>query len=389
MKSNRQPHVPTLTFKSATLLSHSSQLSHLHKTNTQYNTSNIAGNYKMANDIPINDIPFDRDTFNLIDYDSCKEVVHGMVHDANHTVQSIESLTNDLWALQLTDQARIAINNDLRERWAQEANERDRHQGHLPVDDPRRQNPNDIGVPMGNNIDLYNGQQTRGVTKNTRPGNSPRDPTWPALPQGIRNKLRLAHADDGHRRHVELAIRTLLDLAGLPADHQAISQIPNISNLQDLLPVHITEYLTGKGLVITLRNDFRQVLRCETDTPPLSLLVFTAHEHNMEPTLTWSTGDQGTVVMLLIRDMGLLCPFIQNGQNIHLGYECYQWAPTVRHVSFANYFQYRLTPLVCPVYVGANRGIRTLEFQTAITVAVPAQAPAPAQRGNNRRNRRA
>ena len=105
----------------------------------------IAGNYKMANDIPINDIPFDRDTLNLIDYDSCKEVVHGMVHDANHTVQSIESLTNDLWALQ-------------------------KHQGHLPVDDPRRQNPNDIGVPMGNNIDLYNGQQTRGVTKNTRPG---------------------------------------------------------------------------------------------------------------------------------------------------------------------------------------------------------------------------
>ena len=91
-------------------------------------------------------------------------------------MQSIESLTNDLWALQLTDQARIAINNDLRERWAQEANERDRHQGHLPVDDPRRQNLNDIGVPMGNNIDLYNGQQTRGVTKNTRPGNSPRDP---------------------------------------------------------------------------------------------------------------------------------------------------------------------------------------------------------------------
>ena len=112
----------------------------------------------MANNIPINEIPFDRNTFNLLDYVSCKEVVHGLVQDARHTAPSITALTNDLWALHLTDQTRIAINNDLRERWAQEANKRDRHQGHLPVDDPHHQNPNNIGVPVGNNINLYNGQ---------------------------------------------------------------------------------------------------------------------------------------------------------------------------------------------------------------------------------------
>ena len=111
----------------------------------------------MANNFPNNEIPFDRNTFNLLDYVSCKEVVHGLVQDARHTAPSITALTNNLWPLILTDQARIAINNDLRERWAQEANERDRHQGHLPVDDPHHQNPNDIGVPVGNNIDLYNG----------------------------------------------------------------------------------------------------------------------------------------------------------------------------------------------------------------------------------------
>ena len=91
----------------------------------------------MANDILINDIPFDRDTFNLIDYDSCKEVIHSLVHDAHHTVSSIEALTNDLWPLIHTDEVRIAINTDLRERWAHEANKRDRHQGHMLVDNPR------------------------------------------------------------------------------------------------------------------------------------------------------------------------------------------------------------------------------------------------------------
>ena len=86
-----------------------------------------------------------------------------------------------------------------------------------------------------------------------------------------------------------------------------VPQIPNISNLQDLIQVNITEYLTGNGLIITLCNNLRQDLRCETDTPPLSLLVFTTHEHDMEPALTWSTSNQGTVVMLLIRDMGIIC----------------------------------------------------------------------------------
>ena len=68
----------------------------------------------MANDIPINDIPFHRNTFNLLDYYSCKEVVHGLVHDAHHTVQSIEALTNNLWPLIHADEARIAVNTDLR-----------------------------------------------------------------------------------------------------------------------------------------------------------------------------------------------------------------------------------------------------------------------------------
>ena len=260
MKSNRQPHVPTLTFKSATLLSHSSQLSHLHKTNTQYNTSNIAGNYKMANDIQVNDIPFDRNTFNLIDYDKCKQVVHQLVYDAHHTVPLIEALTNNLWPLIQTDEARIAINIDLRKRWAHEANERDRHQGHILVDNPRYQNLADNVAPAGDNINLYNGQQTRGVTKNIRLGNSPRPSTWAALPQGICSRISLAHAKDGRCLHAQLAIRTLLDLAGLPADHHAISQIPNISNLQILLPVNIMEYLTGKGLVIILHSNLQQVL---------------------------------------------------------------------------------------------------------------------------------
>ena len=76
----------------------------------------------MANNFPNNEIPFDRNTFNLLDYDSCKEVVHGLVQDARHIAPSFTALTNDLWPLILTDKARIAINTDIRERWAQEAN---------------------------------------------------------------------------------------------------------------------------------------------------------------------------------------------------------------------------------------------------------------------------
>ena len=50
----------------------------------------------MANIIPVDDIPFDRNTFNLIDYDECKEIVHQLVHNAHHTVPSIEALMDSL-----------------------------------------------------------------------------------------------------------------------------------------------------------------------------------------------------------------------------------------------------------------------------------------------------
>ena len=152
----------------------------------------------MANDIPVNDIPFDRNTFNLIDYDVCKEVVHGLVHNAHHTLQSIEALTNNLWPLIHTDEARIAVNRDPRERWAHKAKKRDRHQGHMLADNPRHQNLDNNVAPAGNSMNLYNGQQT----KNTWPGNSPCPSIWVALPQGICSKIRITHANDGHHLHV-------------------------------------------------------------------------------------------------------------------------------------------------------------------------------------------
>ena len=138
-----------------------------------------------ASRIPFNDIPFDRNTFDLIDYDECKEVVHQLVHNAHHTVTSIEALMDSLWPLIRIDEDRIAINRDRPECWAHKANECDQQHGKMLADNPRYQNLDDNVAPAGDNINLYNGQQTRGVTKNTRPGNSPRPFTWAALPQGI------------------------------------------------------------------------------------------------------------------------------------------------------------------------------------------------------------
>ena len=80
----------------------------------------------MANNIPFNDIPSDRNTFDLIDYEECKEVIHQLVHNAHHTVTSIEALTDSLWPLIRTDKDCRAINRSLREHWAHEANERNR-----------------------------------------------------------------------------------------------------------------------------------------------------------------------------------------------------------------------------------------------------------------------
>ena len=76
-----------------------------------------------------NDIPFDRDTFDLINYKECKEVVLQLVHSASHTMDSIAPLTDSLWALIHTDKDRIAINISSRKCWAHKANKRDQQYG--------------------------------------------------------------------------------------------------------------------------------------------------------------------------------------------------------------------------------------------------------------------
>ena len=85
--------------------------------NTHYNITNTICIYNMANDIT-----FDRDTFNLINYKECKEVVCQLIHSASHTVISTNPLTDFLWVLIHTDEDKTAINTSDCKRWAHEAN---------------------------------------------------------------------------------------------------------------------------------------------------------------------------------------------------------------------------------------------------------------------------
>ena len=211
-------------------------------------------------------------------------------------------------------------------------------------------------------------RQAGRALKNTRPGNVPLVHNAHGLPLFYKDRLEQANPHDEHRTHPVLLLRTLRHLLNKPPDHQGIAEIENITNLAALNQAAIVDYLNQAGLVTATLNRLDEVLKCNNNITEYVILVFEAYKHRDEERLTWSTTDTGKCLALLIRDMGLICPFNADGTNIHLGTACREWTPTDTHRDFNSYFRNNLARQICPILVGQQRAIRDLRFVTAITV---------------------
>ena len=214
-------------------------------------------------------------------------------------------------------------------------------------------------------------RQAGRALKNTRPGNVPLVHNAHGLPLFYQNRLEQANPHDEHRTHPVLLLRTLRHLLNKPPDHQGIAEIENITNLAALNPAAIVDYLGQARLVTTTQNRLDEVLKCNNNITEYVILVFEAYKHRDEERLTWSTTDNGKCLALLIRDMGLICPFNADGTNIHLGTACREWHPTDTHRDFESYFHHNLARQICPILAGQKRALRDLRFVTAITVEHP------------------
>ena len=188
------------------------------------------------------------------------------------------------------------------------------------------------------------------------------------LPLFYKDRLEQANPHDEHRTHPVLLLRTLRHLLNKPPDNQGIAEIENITNLAALNPAAIVDYLRQARLVTTTQNRLDEVLKCNNNITEYVILVFDAYKHRDKERLTWSTTDTGKCLALLIRDMGLICPFNADGTNIHLGTACREWHPTDTHRDFESYFHHNLARQICPILAGQQRALRDLRFVTAITV---------------------
>lgn len=145
-------------------------------------------------------------------------------------------------------------------------------------------------------------------------------------------------------------------------------EIENITNLAALNPTAIVNHLRQARLVTTTQNRLDEVLKYNNNITEYVILVFDVYKHRDEERLTWSTTDTGKCLALLIRDMGVICPFNADGTNIHLGTACREWTPTATHRDSNSYFRNNLARQICPILVGQQRAIRDLRFVTTITV---------------------